>query len=36
MVFVIGLGKEYFIEMILEALLRSMVCKNEIWVASNL
>ena len=27
--FATGLGKEHFIEMILEALLRSVVCKNE-------
>ena len=36
MVFAIGLGKEHFIEMILEALLRSVVCKNETWVPSSL
>ena len=36
MVFATGLGKEHFIEMILDALLRSVVCKNEAWVPSNL
>ena len=30
------LGKEHFIEVILEALLRSVVCKNGTWVPTIL
>ena len=36
MVFAIGLGKEHFIKMILEALLRSGIYKNETWISFNL